>query len=308
VNPKKMPNTLAHLGLSGLATRGLCRDADLRWVYVGAIVPDLPWILQRALRFFFSALNPLDLRLYVIVQATLVFSLILSACFALLSSAPRKTFFILAFGVFFHLILDAFQIKWANGVHLLAPLDWDLFQLALFWPESWPTYFVTGLGLSYVAFTWRKTISEPLPFSLSSARRLYGALALFVVYLLLPFSLMDASEANDNHFVQTLRHLESRTGKPIAFDRAYYEHASPAGKLRISTGEKLDVVGLNVAYSARVSVRGRFLDPKTIQVDAYHVHLPHFRDNASYLGLGLIALIWGWSGFCLWWPPKRRSG
>ena len=289
-----------------MATRVLWRGADLRWVYIGVIIPDLPWIAQRALRVFMPGLNPLDLRLYVVVQATLFCSLILSGCFALFSLAPRKTFFILAFGAFFHLITDALQIKWANGVHFFAPLDWKLVQFAFVWPESLPTYLVTGLGLLYVVWTWRKTAEKPLPISLPSGRRLYGALALLLLYSLIPFFMMGASEAEDNHFVKTLRQVESRQGKPVEFDRAFYQHASPVGKLRIFTGEKLNVVGLKLDDSSQISVRGVFLDAQTVQVKDYRLHPSAFRGNASYLGLGLIAVIWGRGGW-LFWRERWRT-
>ncbi len=300
-----MPNTLAHLGLSGLVTRRLCRDADLRWVYLGAIIPDLPWILQRILRIFLPSLNVLDLRLYVVVQATLFFSLILSAALACLSPLPRKTFFILSFGSFFHLILDAFQIKWANGVHLFVPFDWSLFQFAWVWPESLSTYGVTLLGLIYVGMTWWKTTLKPFPISLTGWKPLFVALLCVGLYLLLPLFLMGAAEAKDNHFVQTLRNLESRKGKVIEFDRAFYRHGSPEGTLQIFTGELFQVVGLKLNHSSSISVRGVFLDSQTVEVWAYELHSGFFRDNATYLGLLLILLLWTWGLFKPWWALRR---
>ena len=42
-----MPNTLGHLGVQGFATRCLYKDAHLGWVYVGCVLPDFPWIVQR---------------------------------------------------------------------------------------------------------------------------------------------------------------------------------------------------------------------------------------------------------------------
>lgn len=300
-----MPNTLAHLGLSGLLTRSLCRDADLRWVYVGAIIPDLPWILQRTLRVFLPNLDVLDLRLYAVVQATLFCSLILSASFSLLSPFPRKTFFILSFGSFFHLIVDAFQIKWANGVHLFAPFDWHLLQFAFVWPERLPTYGVTLLGLIYVVFTWRKIALKPFPLSFTKQQSLLVSLLLGGLYFLLPLFLMGAAEAKDNHFVQTLRNLESRKGKVVEFDRAFYRHGSPEGTLQIFTGESLQVVGLRLDHSSSISVRGIFLDANTVDVKAYELHRGDFRDNATYLGLLLIVVLWACSLFKMWRAPWR---
>jgi hypothetical protein len=52
-----VPNALAHLGVQGVATRALLRDADLKWVYIGCIIPDIPWILQRFVRAVFSVVR-----------------------------------------------------------------------------------------------------------------------------------------------------------------------------------------------------------------------------------------------------------
>ncbi len=222
-----------------------------------------------------------------------------------LSPFPRKTFFILSFGSFFHLILDAFQIKWANGVHLFAPFDWDLLQFAFVWPERLPTYGVTLLGLIYVGFTWRKTVLKPLPLSLPKEKSLIASFLLLGLYFMLPLFLMGAAESKDNHFVQTLRNLESRKGKVIEFDRAFYRHGSPEGTLKIFTGESLQVVGLRLHHSSSISVRGIFLDAHTVEVKAYELHQGYFRDNATYLGLLLIVVLWVYSLFKVWRVPWR---
>ena len=49
-----MPNTLAHLGVQALVTRTLLPRAELRWIALGCVIPDLPWIAQRALRTLFD--------------------------------------------------------------------------------------------------------------------------------------------------------------------------------------------------------------------------------------------------------------
>ena len=69
-----MPNTLAHLGIGGATTRAVITKADLKWVYLSCVIPDMPWILQRTAHIFFPQVSPYDLRLYVIVQSTLLFS------------------------------------------------------------------------------------------------------------------------------------------------------------------------------------------------------------------------------------------
>ena len=80
-----MPNTLAHIGIQGLASKALFRKADLKWVYIGLIIPDVPWIAQRLIRIFPFDVDLYDLRLYFIIQASLIFCLILSFALASLT-------------------------------------------------------------------------------------------------------------------------------------------------------------------------------------------------------------------------------
>jgi hypothetical protein len=111
-----VPNTLAHVGFRALATRAVAPATDLKWNYLGCIVPDVPWMLQR---------------LYGIVQATLAMSLCLILAFASLATEPGRAFSIVAGNAWLHLLLDTIEIKWANGVHLLAPFDWRLTSLGV---------------------------------------------------------------------------------------------------------------------------------------------------------------------------------
>ena len=44
-----MPNTLVHFGAQGAASHALRRRLDPRFVHLGCLLPDLPWILRRAI-------------------------------------------------------------------------------------------------------------------------------------------------------------------------------------------------------------------------------------------------------------------
>jgi len=59
---------MEHLGVQGVATRAVLRDADLKWIYLGCILPDIPWILQRFVQVALPSFDAYDLHLYVIVQ------------------------------------------------------------------------------------------------------------------------------------------------------------------------------------------------------------------------------------------------
>ena len=143
-----MPNTLAHIGIQGLATRSIIKDADFKWIIIGCIIPDVPWILQRLVTIAFNV-NLYDLRLYSTVQSSFFFCILLSFLLATLARQYWKVFIILSINSFFHLILDSLQTKWANGVHLFAPFDWHFINFGLFWPENIITYILTGFGFLY---------------------------------------------------------------------------------------------------------------------------------------------------------------
>ena len=144
-----MPNTLAHLGLQTLVAAPALRAGEVRWLFLGCVIPDLPWILQRALRGL-AVVDLYERRLYAIAQASLAVSLFLCAALAALAARPRRVFVILAASAALHLLLDALQTKWANGVHLAAPFSWQLWNAGLFWPESPISLGLSALGLAVV--------------------------------------------------------------------------------------------------------------------------------------------------------------
>ena len=286
-----MPNTLAHLGIQGFLTRTAVKNADPKLVFIGCIIPDFPWILQRVVRWFDLEINPYDLRLYVIIQASLCFCLIFSALLSVFFADVRKTFTIFGISSFLHLFLDALQTKWANGVHFFAPFDWRLTNIGLFWPESRLTILLMGFGLIYVLGTWRQSIAFTFHFPRPSFKRLFLLILLAAVYFFAPLSLLPFPEREDNHFIGTLRFQELRTGKPVEFDRNRYSLSTTAPILETFAGEDLKVTGLELDHSASVSARGIFVDSETVQIDTYHVHAPSFRDSSSYVGLALVLAL-----------------
>lgn len=287
-----MPNTLAHLGAQGLASRGLLGPADLRWVLLGCVLPDVPWILHRLDLLLLPGFDPYALRLYAIAQASLLCCWVLAAGLCLFSSIPRRAFAVLALGSLLHLVLDALQTKWGNGVHLFAPLSWKLWNAGLFWPEAPMTLALTAFGLGYGLWAVARRPGPRDAVHWPGARRGAVALGLLALYLALPALLRAGPEAEDNHFVRTLRARESRTGREVEFDRASYVRHESGDRLRFFAGEELALVGPTPARSGSVSVRGRFLDPDTLEVLELHDHSGFPRDAAAGVGLLLVAAAW----------------
>jgi hypothetical protein len=116
-----VPNTLVHFAVQGAASRGLWQRLDPRWIYLGCLLPDVPWILRRLVVGFGLPVDAFDLRLYTMGLASLAGTLLLCAAVALLTAAPRLVLAVLGTGALLHLLLDATELKFGNGVHLVAP-------------------------------------------------------------------------------------------------------------------------------------------------------------------------------------------
>jgi hypothetical protein len=291
-----MPNTFAHIGLQGPLTRAAFGPVEPRWIYLGLLVPDLPWITLRAAAVLGPPLDPYDVRLYAIAQSSLLASMIACGAFALLSAEPRKVLAILGFNTFVHLILDATQIKWGSGVHLLAPVSWTMLRIDLFDQESIPTYLLTLAGFAFAVWAWPRAKSREIPLARPAAARgrYAAAAALMVAYLTLPAFLAAGPEAADAHSVRVLRNRMTRTGQEVAFDRTSLVHDSTgAPHIHTFAGERIPLVGVVPAADARISLRGVFLDSDTLRILEVHDHGRWPRQQLSLLGVLFIVGVWG---------------
>ncbi|MEM8850547.1 MAG: hypothetical protein AAGE03_10995 [Pseudomonadota bacterium] len=295
-----MPNTLAHLGFQALVTRGAVRDAPYGWIWLGCVLPDLPWIGQRVLRTLPLDLSPIDIRLHAIVQSSLLFCLIGAAAAACLATRPGRVFAILALGSGLHLLLDATQTKWGNGVILAAPFDWRVLNFGFYWPEQGLTLALTALGLAVFIWVALRPGASWAAAAPGQRRAIFAAL-LAAIWLIGPVVFWPAAERADAHFAGTLRAVEAREGRAIAFDRAGVARREGQASLRVWTGESLAMTGLTLPEEARaVSVQGRFTGPDAVEVTALHVHPTGWRDFMSYLGLALVAAWWLAVGLGIW--------
>lgn len=283
-----MPNTLAHIGIQTLASKIIVRNCDIRWIALGCIIPDLPWILQRAVPQLYPAIDPFVLRQYAVIQASLFFSLLFAAAISCLVRNGASIFTLLGFNCLLHLLLDALQKKWANGVHLLAPLSWELTHLNYFWPEHLLIKSLTFCGLTCLLFFGVTQRDKPLLLHVPG-RNISLCSAFFLLYLLLPFFFISSPLEHNNHYLATLKNSTSRTGQTIAVDRGYF--SKKESTITIFTGEKIHLNGSLPENSGVLSIQGSFTSPEMIQVRQYHQHQSP-RDSYSIIGLTLVLLFW----------------
>ena len=252
---------------------------------IGCIIPDLPWMAVKAL-VPLALVNPYDLRLYCTAQASLFCCLLLAAALSWCASRRALVFAILALNCLLHLVLDAVEIKWGNGVHLLLPFSTEMTRFALLWPEHPLVLLGSGLGLALLLALLRRP--TPVAVVLPSKRRLIQAALPFFLYLVAPLALMGPLEKADAYALHTLRLIDERGGKAMCFDRAHYSATS--GKLRTFAGETIAVVGSLPAQSGRASFCGRFLAPRRFLAEDMHLHQDQ-RDPATLLGLFLACAL-----------------
>jgi hypothetical protein len=285
-----VPNTLVHFAAQGTASRGVWRRADARWIFLGCLLPDLPWILRRAVVGFGVPVDTYDLRLYTMAQASLAVTLLLCAALAVVTVAPRLVFWILGLNALLHLLLDATEVKWGNGVHLLAPLSWRMTSLDLIDGGSLLFLLLALFGAALVVFEMVRWHPPGIGLALHP-RRLAIAAALVAAYLLVPLAFLGAIEASDSYSVKTLREVSARAGRPVGLDRTSFIAGPGGGWVEMWNGERVPVTGSVPDHDAGISLYGTFLKPDLLRVDRYVEHRGS-RDWPSYLALVLLAAIW----------------
>ena len=288
-----MPNTFAHIGVQTLISRWLFGSVDVRWIWLGAIIPDIPWVLQRVVRVLDPGIDQLELRAYVVVQATLLFSVLLSAALSMLAQRKGQTFLVVMVGCLLHLLLDASQTKWGNGVQLFAPFDWTVMNFGWYWPESWITYGLTALGVLIALVSWRVALTKPLELDVRTPTLILGLL-LLGLYFAGPKLFLEQVFSADAHYINTMRH-QDRLGKPLAFDRRTFSGEHGQGAVTLY-GEQIELEGVtfpgtkNATDQAEmtISIQGRFISDSRVLVSNCHLHHGQLRNALSLLGFLLV--------------------
>jgi hypothetical protein len=295
-----VPNTLVHFAVQGAASRGLWRRLDPRFIYLGCLLPDVPWILRRAVVGFGFPVDVFDLRLYTMALASLAGTLVLGAALAVTTAAPRVVFAVLGANALLHLLLDATELKFGNGVHLAAPFSWRMTSFELLPGES-PVYLVlAAAGALLVAWELTRPRHAIVGF-VPTPPRLVASAALLATYLAFPLPFLGAVEASGSYSVKTLREVAARPGRTVSLDRTAFLATPAGGLIQLWTDERVRAKGALPARDATVSLHGTFLAPDVLRVDRLFEHR-HDRDWPSYVALVLLAALWARP----YWPSIAR--
>jgi hypothetical protein len=284
-----VPNTLVHFAAQGAASHALWRGLDPRFVYLGCLLPDLPWILRRAIVGLGLPLDAFDLRLYTMGLASLAVTLLLAAAVAAATRAPRRVFAVLGLNALLHLLLDATEMKFGNGVHLLAPFSWRMTSFELLPGEGFVYLALAIAGALLVAWEIARRPGARAVFDLRP-RPLASAALLLAAYLVAPLPFLGAIEASGSYSVKALRELDARPGRSVSLDRTAFVATPAGGLVRLWTGEQVRATGVLPAHDATVSLTGTFLEWDVLRVERLAEHRRN-RDWPSYLGLVLLGLV-----------------
>jgi len=298
-----MPNTLAHIGIQAPLTRLGIKEAPLQWIVVGCIIPDIPWIVQRIFTHL-PGIDPLDLRLYSATQASLAYCLILSLALAMLAGRSKQIFLILASNSLFHLLLDAGQKKWGNGVNLFAPFSWHTTYFGFVWPEHFINYIFTFAGLITFAVLWPKAIQNGQLLQKPDKIKTVFAATCLIFYFCSPFLFLSTAYDANIHYCKTLSETTTRSSKEIELDRTKYN--ATTNTLECHIGTNIQIVNPPTIGSGTISIQGHFLDEKTIKLEKYHAHQIS-RDYSSYIGVLLALLLWSHTLFHQSPPQKHKT-
>lgn len=298
-----MPSTLVHMGVQGFATRFVWARVELLWIFMGIVIPDLGWITQRVAKHLPLDISRYDLLGYATVQSSFAVCLIVCAAIAVLTSRPARVFLILALSVLFHLLIDASEVKWANGVLLFAPFFWKFTSWNLFLQDGILSIVLTMASFVYLVKIWKTGIGEVSRSLFQITRRsVIACLVLLAMYLSAPLLMINKPHEANLYDLATLQGVETRSGKSVTLDRVYFDAENSS--VKIYTGETIRVLDLEVKDRSLVSLRGTFVSPMVLQVDESLIHHPWLRDTFAKVGLLAFFLFVAHAAFTLYREPS----
>jgi hypothetical protein len=274
-------------------TRALFKTADPRWICLGLLIPDLPWILQRVLLSIPIDIPPYAIRAYVVGMSAPLMCSILSAAIASLFKKWREVFSILLFGSMVHLLLDAVQEKGGLGIPLAYPFYFETFSYPLFSMNGWISVSITFIGLLTTLYILLKPRNYfPFPKWTHEKHRLILCGILVWGYLTIPAMFLEATIRSNVHDTGVISGLLNRTGASVHFDRAHFTPGVVSSIKNSTMPSAVEVVGIDLNAPALVSGKAIFVSENTLEMQSYEAHPRYARFSYTMVGLLAIIAIW----------------
>ncbi len=280
-----MPDLLTHFG----TTYGLFfpyrMKIDPRLIFLGALLPDLPWIARRVAVQLFGA-DPVAASTYLIPFATPFIALLASALIALFNREPRACFSLVFVPALWHLILDAMQSRLGNGVMFFYPFSFKEYDWQLFWPEDVSSYILLSASVALLLLLPARC--RLLPFRLKNL----GVAALLAAFILLfPIATRQELVRHNVFSLDFITNPEGWENRVVNLDRDEIVSDSPL-LIQSVNGRRFELVGGDgLKAGDSVSLRGIYRGGK-IHIQSIHRHRELLRSACSYLGLVFFAVVW----------------
>lgn len=152
-----MPDLVTHFGTSYLAFRPFPWRVDPRLLFLGALLPDIPWILARVLRPM--SLDPIALYAFLVPFSTPLVVIFLAGLIALLHERRIRCFLTVVIAGLLHIGLDTLQTRPVDGPILFYPFSYRQFSLQWFWPEDAVSYIAVAGSAIVIVIAMR----DPIP-------------------------------------------------------------------------------------------------------------------------------------------------
>jgi len=306
-----MPDWLIHLGATYAVGRPV-RRWDPRWLFLGAVLPDLvPRVAGSAIATmdWLAPLREPAVGLYLAFLHTPLSVGLLALAVGVFAADRREAGRGLLFGSAIHLVLDLCQRTLGGGMNLLYPFDLHPFSLQLAWYENPLTYALAplfGAALLWIAWQQRRVVRPPV-FARPTGRGLLVAVAALAVTFVTPlFCLERAVEANINA-TGLAAHPDQYEGRQVGLAVALVAEVGP-DEVKLEVNDVLFGVPRaslpTVEVDDRASVMGVYRSGRIEPTDSF-VHDYDFKRAVSIAGLLLLVLFWFPASWVRRWPKSR---
>lgn len=271
-------------------------------IFAACVIPDLPWIARRLVEAADVSGDLVTTYAYFVAQASLVSCLLPTLAFAFLFTHYRRVAAFVFAGCLVHLLLDSLQDKWGNGVHVLAPFNWDMTSFNLVQVDSAITYVVTFAGL--VPFMLLAKARVDAGMLCLNGRRMALCGVCILAYALLPLLFVGDVIASNSRYLQTFDDRDQRTGVSLELDRETLQRAGDVWLTTTHIGESLVVTNPDATFEdgGNYSLRAEFVEADSIRILEWRAQ-SRLRDYASYAGLLAIGC---WMTIVLAWYRKLK--
>ncbi len=278
-----MPDWISHLAVAYILGRVL-KVKDKRLLFLGAVLPDLIWVL---LLFLVTFLNFNPAKIHYLFTFLLPFHtpfmlLIMAGAIATVMKNQKQAFALLAIAVCSHFLLDLLIL--GEYVEVFYPVDITPLNFGLFWPESIPGYFLIGTSALILIYAFFME-GVQTQFELVWRKR---TLLLLAVIIVLSISTSGFVRSEYKYF-KFSDHPELWEGKQTDFHSRYVTGVNPI--LIGITDESFEAVtDYPLKKGDQISFTANYTSGKLV-ITSLHVNDTLFKFSTSFIGLIFATLL-----------------